>query len=406
MKSKTKSELLKELDKARIEIKSLIEERYKAENYLNIAEVIILALDSKGKISMINLKGEKVLGYKKEELIGKNWFDKCLQKDNKGQVKNVFDQLMKGKIENVEYYENPVVDKNGKIKIIAWHNSLMYDDKGNISGTLSSGEDIAERKKVEEEQVKLLKELAAKNEELENIVYVTSHDLRTPLVNIQGFSNELLIGFEEIRKLIKKIKFDEKIKMELDSFLDDAMPLSFKYVINNVNKMDKLLKGLLKLSRLGRVELNSKRYNMNDIAKETINGMMFQIKEKGVKVEVKKLPDTLCDRTQMNLVFSNLIDNAMKYSAKDRTCIIRISGKMDNGTSTLCIEDNGIGVDTPHIEKIFEIFHRLEPNGEISGEGLGLTIVKRIIERMNGKIWVESEKDIGTKFFIELPGRT
>lgn len=122
-----------------------------AENYLNIAAEIILSLNAAGTITMLNESGHKILGYKNAELIGKNWFDVCIPLRIRDNVREVFSDLMRGDGENVKRYENPIITKDGKEKIILWHNTILQNETGNICGTLSSGEDITERKKVEEE---------------------------------------------------------------------------------------------------------------------------------------------------------------------------------------------------------------------------------------------------------------
>lgn len=129
--------------------KTINEERGKAENYLNIAGVIILVVDASQKVSLINLKGCEVLGYKKEEIIGKNWFDNFLPKNIRSEVKIIFNKLMSGDKKTLEFHENPVLTKDGKIRMITWHNKLIMDKDDKILGILSSGEDITDRKETE-----------------------------------------------------------------------------------------------------------------------------------------------------------------------------------------------------------------------------------------------------------------
>ncbi len=136
----------------------LLEERNRAQLYLDIAEVILLALDPAGTITLINRKGCRVLGFENEGLTGKNWFETCLPPRIRQQVFDVHKKLMKGEINAVEYFENPVFTKNGEERLIAWHNALLRDEAGNIIGTLSSGEDITQRKEAEERLKTSLKE--------------------------------------------------------------------------------------------------------------------------------------------------------------------------------------------------------------------------------------------------------
>ena len=141
---------------------------------------------------------------------------------------------------------------------------------------------------------------------------------------------------------------------------------------------------------------------MNKMIAGIMKAMEFQIQGSGATLTVSDLPDCLGDATQINQVFSNLLDNAIKYLRPGRPGKISIIGRLVNKTAVYEVEDNGIGIPEEHQHKIFEIFHRLNPNaGE--GEGLGLTIAQRILERQNGKIRVESAKAKAAPFFVELP---
>ena len=129
---------------------ALRQEINRAQKLLDIAKVMFVAIDAKGEVTLVNQKGSRVLGYEQKEIIGKNWFDNFLPVSIKDQTKTVFTRLMAGEIEQIEYYENSVLTKIGEERIIAWHNTILKDDEGSISGTLSSGEDITDRKRAEE----------------------------------------------------------------------------------------------------------------------------------------------------------------------------------------------------------------------------------------------------------------
>ena len=145
------------------------------------------------------------------------------------------------------------------------------------------------------------------------------------------------------------------------------------------------------------------KVNIKKLINSILNEIQFQLQESKVKISIGDLPNCYCDLIQINQVFTNLIDNAIKYLKSDIKGIIKIEGYIENNRCIYTIEDNGIGIELRHNNKIFEIFHRLNPIKSIKGEGLGLTIVKRIIDRHNGKIWVESKKGKGSKFYISLP---
>jgi signal transduction histidine kinase len=166
--------------------------------------------------------------------------------------------------------------------------------------------------------------------------------------------------------------------------------------------MDKLLSGLLRLSRSGRASLKIESLDMNQVISKVIDSTGFKIKELGVEVIADDLPPCQGDAIQMDQVFSNLLDNALKCLDADRNGMIRISGQVLGGQIVYCVEDNGIGIEANHLDKIFEIFYQLNP-GRSKGEGLGLSIIKRILARLGGTIRVESTIDKGSRFYVSIP---
>jgi signal transduction histidine kinase len=261
---------------------------------------------------------------------------------------------------------------------------------------------ITERKKIEKERELLNMELALKNRELEQIIYASSHDLRTPLVNIHGFSQELKKSINELTSVVRSSIPAEDIRKKADSIVETDIAESLKYITISVARMDSLLTGLLKLSRLGRDKLKIEQLDMQRLLDDVLSIFEFRLKEGNVKTEISDLPACMGDELQLNQVFSNLIENALKYLGNNKPGRISISGYKENGQSVYCVQDNGIGIEPEYREKIFEIFHQLEPQNS-SGEGLGLTIVQRVLQRHNGKIWLESEPGTGSKFCISLP---
>ncbi|MEE9304034.1 MAG: ATP-binding protein, partial [Thiotrichaceae bacterium] len=259
-----------------------------------------------------------------------------------------------------------------------------------------------ERKRAEEARERLNAQLRAKNTELEQIVYVTSHDLRSPLVNVQGFSKELEIAFREVASAIESEGVPSEVKERLTPLLEEDIPEAVRFILTSISKMDALLSGLLRLSRLGRVALTIEELDMNSLMSDIAAASEFQIKEQGVTLDIGELPPCKGDKAQITQVFSNLLDNALKYLDPGRSGIIHIAGRKKQEKVIYCVEDNGIGIAQTHQEKIFEIFQRFDPN-IASGEGLGLTIVRRILDRCHGKIWVESEPGKGSRFFVALP---
>ena len=304
---------------------------------------------------------------------------------------------------------------NAEAQIFQWrhtkYDGTPFDAEVSLNRLELNGElflqamvrDITHRKKYEAELECLLHTLAQKNEELESIVYASSHDLRSPLVNIEGFSTELSLSCEQIIEILDKLELPDEQKKRLYELLNENIAESIGFIKSSTQKMDTLLGGLLKLCRLGKTELNIRKLDMNEMIGRIIDMFKFQISKLNISVLVDDLPMCMGDAAQLDQAFSNLIDNAIKYRSPDRNLEIRISGSVKGGTAEYTIEDNGIGIQPEHQHIIFEIFHRLNPNDTVGGEGLGLTIVKRIITRQSGNVYIESKPDVGTCFRISLP---
>ncbi len=244
--------------------------------------------------------------------------------------------------------------------------------------------------------------LKYKNRELQDIVYTTSHDLRSPLVNIEGFSGELHSDCEKLAKMIAEQDNGQDRRQQIEALLKENVPESLRFITGSVKKMSSLLNGLLQVSRVGTVEISSQPIDMNKTMGEVLAAIEYQIQENNITVKVETLDGCTSDPNLVNTVFSNLVGNAIKYCDPANEGEIRISSEIENGMSVYCVQDNGIGIKAEYQGKVFEIFHRLDPDDDIEGEGLGLTIVTRIMNRLGGKIWLDSEPGKGSKFFIAL----
>lgn len=243
--------------------------------------------------------------------------------------------------------------------------------------------------------------IAAKNKELEQIVYVASHDLRSPLVNVAGFSRELDYSIRDLTGLLDGGKTEEELEKALRNEFP-VMEKSIDRIRASASQMDKLLNGLLHLSRQSRSSLQFDNIEMNRCLAQLASSFAFAIREKGVELAVARLPACRGDAVQVTQVFANLIDNAIKYRDPGRPLKIQIRGSMEAGRAVYRVEDNGVGIAENHLEHVFELFHRLEPD-KTEGEGLGLTIVRQALSRMYGEISVESELGRGSVFVVSMP---
>ncbi|MHB8519475.1 MAG: sensor histidine kinase [Limisphaerales bacterium] len=375
------------------------EERLRA--VVNTAVEGIITIDEGGLIESINAAGEKMFGYRTAELAGQNVRQLMPSPYREEHDRHIAQYLQTGQAKIIGSGRE-VVGRRRDGTVFPMDLSVGHVRLAGRRLFTGIVRDITARKHAEEQLAEMARTLAEKNKELETIVYVASHDLRSPLVNIQGFSKELARACEQVRATLANPGARPGATPDWRALLAEDVPEAIAYIQAGVSKMDLLLSGFLRFSRLGRAALKIKRLNLNTMLAAIRRVMEFQIQQAGAVVLIEPLPDCLGDATQIDQVFSNLLDNALKYLDPARPGRITVSGRVENGRSAYAVQDNGIGIAPEHQGKIFEIFHRLNPStGE--GEGLGLTIAQRILERQNGKIRVESIPGQGSTFFVSLP---
>ena len=253
-------------------------------------------------------------------------------------------------------------------------------------------QEVSERKRTEtalkENEKKLevaLAELADKNTELETFVYTVSHDLKTPIVTIEGFIGAL------------REDFGDRIDKDAEKYLN--------YMSDASRNMELLINDLLYLSRIGRLPERKTEFPFDDIMETVLKTLQHHIDESGVTLNVEKgLPLVYGEMERLGQVMENLLSNAIKYIGKENPYPRIDIGAMDlNGRKVFFVRDNGVGIEKRYQKKIFEIFQRLPAAKKIAeGTGVGMTIVKRIIEHHDGEIWLDSEPGKGTTFFFTI----
>lgn len=391
-------------------------ERDKAQQYLDIAGVIILALDRQGRITLLNRRGLDLLGYGQSELLGQDWFDACLPARLRKPVRAVFEQLIGGQVEGVEYYENPVLTKRGEERIIAWHNTMLRDDAGQVVGILSSGEDITERRRAEEALHALnldlerrvrerTAQLEAANRQLKELdrlksqfVSNVSHELRTPLANLKVYLHLLDEGKPE-----KRPQYMATLHREADT-------------------LHCLIEDLLLLSRMdqGRAQPAFAAVDVNRVATTLVSDRAALFTDRGLALRAdlgEGLPAVQADVKMLTQVLTNLMTNAMNYTpaggAVTVTSGLRLADDSLQTTEdagrlqwvTLAVSDTGCGISAEEQAHLFERFYRGEAARQMGapGAGLGLSICHEIVERHGGRITLTSQVGKGSTFTVWLP---
>lgn len=243
--------------------------------------------------------------------------------------------------------------------------------------------------------------LENKNREMESIIGIVSHDLRAPLVNIQGFSNELQMDFKAVDTLLAEVPVEQQVQAQLDILLHQNIPEYLQYIQTSSDAMNKLVVTLLEVARAGFMPIKPEPLDMHLLVKQIIASIEILIKQAGASYYIDDMPACRADRTQVEQIFRNLLDNAIKYLDPNRTGQICMGGTLQADSALYWVADNGIGISPEHQEKIFEPYYQLKEKAS-GGMGLGLVTVKRMVEHNGGKIWVISEKNKGSTFYVAL----
>lgn len=363
----------------------LREERNKAHQYLDIAGVIIVAINEKGIVSLINKKGCEVLGYEEKEILGKNWFDLCVPPDAREERKHTFEEVMAGEKVEVEDYENTIITKSGIERIIAWHNTTLIDEQGHIVGTLSSGEDITTRKQTEEELIQSEKMVS-----LGQLAASVVHEVNNPLAGIMVY----------VKLLQKKLK-DNKIQAE-------STEKQLQKMEQELDRTTRIIRNLLTFARQSDSSMSP--IDTNKAIDAALLLVRNQINLENIILEKNldpHLPRVLADFDKIEQVLINIILNAIQAmpDGGNLTVTTKFSKNINIGDSwkdavRIDIHDTGIGIPKENLKKLFTPFFTTKEKGK--GVVLGLSVVHGIIGKHRGKIDVKSELDVGTTFSIYL----
>ncbi|HRF43855.1 MAG TPA: ABC transporter substrate binding protein [Candidatus Competibacteraceae bacterium] len=367
-----------------INIKKRKETEQKYRDLVENANSIILKWGRDGRIIFLNEYGLHFFGYTEAEIIGQPVLGTLVSPfDETGRnLAEIVDDIIKHPGDYASNV-NQNLRKNGEQVWVAWSNRTILDKLGNISGVFSVGTDITARKQAEAERERLIVELEAKNAELERFTYTVSHDLKSPLITIKGFLGVL--------------------EQDLAGGDTEQARSDMARIGGAADKMKNLLDDLLELSRIGRICNPPVRVPLAELAYEAAELLAGRFQQREVRLDVaNNLPAVCGDRSRLLEVMQNLLDNAVKYLGEQPKPVITVGCRQDRGQMVCYVRDNGLGIEPCYHDKVFGLFEQLDPRTE--GTGVGLALVKRIIEFHNGRLWVESAGlGQGSTFYFTLP---
>ena len=363
------------------QIQSELKERKQAEAVLREAErrwrslldnvqLIVVGLDRSGNVNYVNPFFLKLTGYTNPEVLGKNWFENFVPRSDQQSIHTVFSEVL---TDNAHpYYQNAILTKSGEHIFIAWNNTMLQDSLGDIIGTISIGEDITQRQKIE--QIK------------DEFIGIVSHELRTPLTGIQ-----MSLG------LIKTGVYDRK---------PEKARRMIEIALLDTNRLVNLVNDILDLERLdsGRALLEKTVCKAADLMQQAVDSIQAIATQEQISLIITPTDVEVCVAADTIVqTLTNLLSNAIKFSPAQSTIHLSAENQMDFVLFQVC--DRGRGIPADKLELIFGRFQQVDASDsrEKGGTGLGLAICRSIIERHSGKIWAESILGAGSTFFFTLP---
>ena len=350
----------------------------------------IISEDMDGKITFWNRGAERIFGYAPHEAVGRN-ITLILPPERIDEEKHILAQIRDG--QPIDHFETTRMDKQGRYVDVSVSVSPLHDEQGRITGASKILRDVSDRKIAESQLLRYMRDLERSNQELDEFAHIASHDLREPL---RGLTIQSGILSEE---------YGDKLGAEGAQRLDRLSALC--------KRMDSIIRDLLHYARLGGGEFAVQETDMNDLVQDVRQTMETYLKDQNAEIVVPKaLPSIACDKTRVTEVLRNLVTNAVRHNDKAEKrieigFISHIAVAYGQEKNVFYVRDNGVGVQKKDYDDIFSLFCRIPRKGDKSepGSGVGLTFVKKIIQRHGGNIWPESTPGEGTTFYFTLGSR-
>jgi PAS domain S-box-containing protein len=348
------------------------------QSFFEAAPQGIIGVSPAGLISMVNRRTEEMFDYSRSELLGEPLEVLLPERFRANHIGH-----------RNSYFAEPRVRpmgagmdlagrcKNGREFPIEIGLSHVKTPEGMLAFGLIT--DISERKRAEEELQRANEELRRSNVEIEQFAHIASHDLQEPLRMVTNYL--------------------QLIERRYANRLDDNGREFIAFAVDGAKRMKALIRDLLELSRAGTYTANFRQVEASSVLEHALENLKAAIEESGAQITTDPLPTIVCDPVLLTQVFQNLIGNAIKFQRDGSPCI-HISANLQDRGCVFSIQDNGIGIESQHIDRIFRIFERLHTTDQYSGSGIGLAITRKIVERHGGKIWVDSKPGSGSTFYF------
>jgi PAS domain S-box-containing protein len=350
-----------------------------AKVFIDSADPIVIE-DVFGRIVEMNPEAELAYGYTRDEILGES-IKTIIPPEQHKHADELLQRCLQG--EQVRNVESVRQTRAGKTFPVLLTLSLITNEFGQPTGIATICKNISEQKRTEKRLHKAVSDLERINEELEDFVSVASHDLRSPLVTISGFS--------------------EIVSHECEQGLDvEKIQECVHSIGNGATRALALLESLREYSRVGRSRMQSEPVDLGGVMIDVLKNLEHDIGDRQARVEVAELPEVSGDRMRLLQLLQNLVANAIKFHG-DQAPVVKVIANRDGDMWRISVEDSGIGIDTNYHDQIFAAFRRLHGQSEYEGSGIGLATCKKIVEQHDGQIWVESEPGKGATFHFTLP---
>ena len=390
----------------------IIDNEIKFRNLIENISEWILEIDLEGQFIYSSPQATKIFGFNPADRLETSFYDLIKPEDIEMLQASLTESLIHKKplseldcifisednqFVHLELNVDPVTDING---VIIGFRGIAHDVSERISKELElkryqeNLELMVEKRTEELEQI---------NTEMKNFAYIISHDLRSPLVSITGFTGELKEDFELISDCaIQQLKLSGlDCPAQVTEALEDRIPESIYYIESATEKMNLLIHSILTLSRAGRREFHFEQVDLTALVNDLLPSLAFQIEQFKVTVKVDSLPTILTDKLAMEQIIGNLLSNAIKYLSADRKGEIHIISEISEHKTIIHIKDNGRGIAQADLSRIFDLFKRVG-NQDVAGDGMGLTYVQALVRRLGGKIDCSSTLNQGSVFSFSI----